>query len=488
MIQSARDAGRSGDCKRKPEGNLMKITITNRILSQGIPQPLERELIDRLTFPNSVYLEAKRMGRWLGNLDEYLSCYERIRDGLLLPRGYTRRLISLCRRHGVNFHIEDLRRTLPEVDFVFQGELRPFQEIAVRDVLSRGFGTLSAPTGSGKTVMALATIAASRQPTLIIVHTKELLYQWQDRGVQFLDLQEDEIGLIGDGKKTIGPRLTIGIVNSVYKIADEIREHVGHLIVDECHRTPSRTFTEAVTAFDSKYMLGLSATPWRRDKLSRLIYWYLGDVVHEVKKEDLLQTGDILPAEVIIRETDFRTWLDPSEEYSTMLTELTRDPERNQLIASDVAREADNGAGICLVLSDRKAHCETLHGLLKRHGLASELLTGDVSNGNRQQVIDRLNQGKVRVLIATGQLVGEGFDCKKLSILFLATPIRFDGRVIQYLGRVLRPAPGKKKARVYDYQDVQIPVLVASAKARERVFESLKNPYENCQPLNQKSW
>jgi len=220
-------------------------------------------------------------------------------------------------------------------------------------------------------------------------------------------------------------------------------------------------------------MLGLSATPWRRDGLSRLIFWHLGDVTHEVKKEDLLQTGDIVPAEVVIRETNFRTWLDPSEEYSTMLTELTRDPERNQLIALDVASEAKNGGGVCLVLSDRKAHCETLTALLGLCDVPCELLTGDVANGKRQAIIDRLNQGKVKVLIATGQLIGEGFDCKRLSTLFLTTPIKFDGRVIQYLGRVLRPASGKDKAKVYDYRDIHVPVLEASANARERVFKSI---------------
>lgn len=264
------------------------------------------------------------------------------------------------------------------------------------------------------------------------------------------------------------------MVQTVYKCGDDIREYVGHIIVDECHRCPSRTFTQAVTAFDSKYMLGLSATPYRRDGLSRLIFWHLGDVVHEVKKEDLLETGDIVPAEVVIRETSFRTWLDPSEEYSTMLTELTRDPERNELIATDIVAEAKNGGGICLVLSDRKAQCETLKALLGLCDVQCEVLTGDVANGKRQAIIDRLNQGKIRVLIATGQLIGEGFDCKKLSTLFLATPIRFDGRVTQYLGRVLRPAPGKKKARIFDYVDNHVGVLKASAKGRQRVFRQLQ--------------
>lgn len=450
----------------------MKITITNKLIIEGAPREIDRELTDRLTFQNPAWLEAKKMGRWLGNLQEHLYCYERSRKGgLIIPRGFARQLIGLCRHHEVRYHIDDQRRILPEVDFEFQGQLRPFQEKAVDDVLSREFGTLSAPTGSGKTVMALYVIAERKQPALVVVHTKELLYQWQARAVQFLDLQKEEIGLIGDGKKTIGPHLTIGIVNSIYKTADEIRKHVGHLIVDECHRTPSRTFIEAVTAFDSKYMLGLSATPWRRDKLTRLIYWHLGDLVHEVQKEALLETGDIVPAEVIIRETNFKTWLDPSKEYSTMLTELTKDPGRNQLIASDMAREAKNGGGISLVLSDRKAHCEALQGLLKRHGLASELLTGDISNGQRQQVIDRLNRGRIKVLVATGLLIGEGFDCPGLSTLFLTTPIKFDGRVLQYLGRILRPAPGKKRAKVFDYVDVNVSVLVTSAKSRQRVWD-----------------
>ena len=451
----------------------MKIRISSKVLLQGIPQPLEREITQRLTFQNPAYLEAERMGRWLGSLDEYLCSYERTRDGLLLPRGFARQLIHLCKQSGTNYKIDDQRRVLSEVDFEFRGQLRPFQRTAVTDILRRDFGTVSVPTGSGKTVMALAAIAKRRQSSLVICHTRELQVQWVARIETFLGIPSSEIGILGGGTRRVGKMITVGMVQTVYKCADEISPHIGFLIVDECHRCPSRTFSEAVTAFDSRFMLGLSATPYRRDGLSRLIYWHLGDVVHEVKKEDLLQTGDIVPAEVIIRETGFRTWLDPSEEYSTMLTELTRDPERNQLIASDIAREAKNGGGICLVLSDRKAHCETLRALLGVCRVPCEVLTGSGNNGKRQAIIDRLNQGKVKVLIATGQLIGEGFDCKQLSTLFLATPIRFDGRVTQYLGRVLRPAPGKKKAKIFDYVDSHIGPLKASAKARQRVFETL---------------
>jgi len=251
-----------------------------------------------------------------------------------------------------------------------------------------------------------------------------------------------------------------------------IKDHIGFLIVDEVHRAPSRTFTEAVTAFDSKYMLGLSATPWRRDKLSRLIYWYIGDVIHEVNSEKLLKTKDILPVKIIARHTEFKTLLNPSEQYSKMLSELTQDATRNELIAQDVAREVQGGEGICLVLSDRKTHCEAIQGLLRRkHHIESELLTGDTPKTKRKDIVAKLNTGKVEVLIATGQLIGEGFDCKQLTTLFLATPVKFNGRVIQYLGRILRPAPGKKRATVYDYVDKHVGPLRASAKSRMRVYK-----------------
>jgi superfamily II DNA or RNA helicase len=306
---------------------------------------------------------------------------------------------------------------------------------------------------------------------LIIVHTKELAAQWMQRIETFLGLESSTVGMIGGGKKILGEKITIALVQSLYKCAEEVSGRIGFLVVDECHRCPSRTFTEAVTGFDSRYMLGLSATPWRRDKLSKLIFWHLGDVHHEVDKKHLVETGDVLPAEVIVRETAFTPFYDPVNEYSKMLSELTADTDRNVLIAGDVAREAADNEGICLVLSDRKAHCENLRALLKfRFKVASELLTGDLNMDERQRVIARLNHNAVKVVIATGQLIGEGFDCPNLSTLFLATPIRFSGRVLQYLGRVLRPAPGKEIARVFDYVDVRVDTLARAAQARQRVY------------------
>jgi len=450
----------------------VKARITNRLELESIPPDLYHSLIDTLTLQNPKWVDNVRMNRWNRGVPRYLKYYHRGNQGrLFVPRGYIRQLFNQCRKIREPFEINDQRRSLPEVSYIFNGNLRPFQKRAVKDMAGKEFGTLSAATGSGKTVMALYLIAHRRQPTLIIVHTKELAFQWMDRIESFLGVPRSEIGLIGAGKHTIGKQVTVSLVQSLYKCADEVSPHIGHVVVDECHRIPSRTFTEAVTEFDAKYMLGLTATPWRRDKLSKLIFWHLGDVHHEVSAKKLIRSGDVLSAEVIFRASEFEPFHDPVNEYSRMLTELIADDIRNRMITDDVADETRSREGVCLVLSDRKHHCENLRALLRyRHRIEADLLTGDLSDDERRDVLERLNNGGVRVLVATGQLIGEGFDCPHLTSLFLTTPIRFSGRVLQYLGRVMRPAPGKESPRVFDYVDVQVGPLVSAAKARQRVY------------------
>lgn len=449
----------------------MKITISNNLTIDGPPPELLAELRTRLTLANPAYQEALKMNRWLGRTPEFLQFFGQTPNGVTVPRGFRCQLLDMCQRHEITPQIEDRRRTLPEIPFEFKGQLRPFQETALADIEAHDFGVLQAPTGAGKTVIGLAAIAKRRQPALVVVHTKELLNQWIARIETFLKIPKTEIGQIGNGKQTIGDRITVAMVQTLYKCAQAVAPKIGFLICDESHRCPSRTFTEAVTAFDCRYSLGLSATPWRRDGLTKLIYWYLGDLVHEVDREVLQDSGHILKARIVWRETAYQTDLDPSEQYSRMLSELTQDPDRTRLIASDVARQARNGGGTCLILTDRKEHAATLRDLLNDFGIKTALLTGDTPRNDREAIVDSLNRGEIPAVCATGQLIGEGFDCKGLSTLFLGTPIRFDGRVLQYLGRILRPAPGKTEAVLYDYVDTNIGPLRAAARARARTYK-----------------
>lgn len=450
----------------------VKIELSNHIKFVGaLPSKVENYLWDRLTFPNPKFVENDRYGYWNGSTPEELSFFHRTEDGYLIPRGFVGQLLQILDYHRIPYHVIDLTRLLPGVEFDFKGTLRPYQDEAVKAIIGRKFGVLEAPPGSGKTIMALATIATRKQPALILTHTKELLYQWQARAGQFLGLNSEEVGLIGDGKKTIGDRLTIGIVNSVLKVAEDLKERIGFLIIDECHRTPSRTFTDCVNGFDSRYMLGLSATPYRRDGLTKLIYLHIGDRVHKIDTKDLQEQKAIMTARLVSRETGFKYPYKGPEDYQPMVTALTEDQDRNRLIAKDVLNASKNGSGISLVISDRKEHCRALARMVSPHRPTRELY-GDVSSKDRKRVVEELNQGNVKILVATSQLIGEGFDLPALSNLFLTTPVKFEGRLKQYTGRILRTARGKDTPVVFDYQD-RPGVLQAGYRARMKAYHDL---------------
>ena len=452
----------------------MNIVLANNLKVADIPRRLYADLTRRLQMANPKWLENERMGRWNRGVPRQLTFYRKSgTNGLIMPRGFMRQLLLSARRYGIETSLDDRRRVLPPVQFEFDGRLKPYQTEAVAAMRAKDFGTLCAPTGSGKTVMALKLVAERAQPCLIVVHTRELALQWRERIQAFLGIEVERIGLIGAGRKSVGPQISVALVQSLYKCAKEIAPAIGHLIVDECHRAPSRTFTEAVRAFDAQYMLGLSATPYRRDGLSRLIFWYLGDQHHTVAAADLVTSGDILDVEVVLRNTAFKPYYDPVREYGKMLTELINDDARNRLIASDINHEIETvqRPGGCLILSERKQHCLALQLLLRhKYHIEAELLTGDLTAQQRAQVVAKIAAGEVKAVIATGQLIGEGFDSNMLSTLFLATPVRFSGRVLQYLGRVLRPAAGIAKAKVYDYVDIHVGPLKAAAQARRKLY------------------
>jgi superfamily II DNA or RNA helicase len=444
----------------------MKILVNSRAEISGAPVPFWKGIEQALTIANPEYLEAVRFHRWTGGIPKRLKYYGASGDKFLIPRGYLPEFLTAASAAGLTCEIEDQTRALPEISFDKAPAPRDYQKAAIDPLSKTRFGVLTAPTGSGKTVMALAMVALRKQPALVLVHTKELLYQWRERANEFLGIPAKEIGIIGDGKFKIGKRITVATVQSVYKRAEEIKHQFGHLIVDECHRAPSRTFTEAVTAFDCRYVLGLSATPYRRDKLSELIFWFLGPLRYAVPEDVLIKAGQILEANVVLRPTGFASSADLTTQYAQLITDLTEDEDRNELIARDVKKASETSTGVSLVISDRVPHCEALEVLLQKYfGTdAVGLLTGPTKSAERLDVIRRLDSQQLRVLVATGQLIGEGFDCKWLTNIFLCTPIKFQGRLVQYLGRVLRPAPGKPRATIYDYIDEQL-----WASARERI-------------------
>lgn len=449
---------------------MVTLTVSSDCLLEGLDPAVEQVIKEKLTIDNPQYIAAKRYGRWIGKrLKPTLHYYQQVEAGLRFPRGFSNQAVLLCRQHlGEDPVIVDNRRLLPEHPFSFRASLRPYQEYAVRTVCSRSFGVLEAGTGSGKTVMALAVVCRRRQPTLVIVHTKELLYQWRERAREFLGI---EAGLVGDGRFDL-KELTIAIVNTARKRTAEMVPYFGQLIVDECHRVPAALFTDVVSCFDSHFLLGLSATAFRSDEgMTRLIYYFMGDRIHTVDQMHLKVTGAVLRPKIIRRLTDFSYRY--RGDYQALISALAKHEGRNRQIVDDIVRAVQQDpAGTALVVSDRLSHCQVFHHLLQLHGVEVALLTGQTPPEQRVDIVSRVRDGRVQVLVATLQLISEGFDCSGLSSLFLTTPITFEGRLLQVIGRILRPAENKSPC-VYDYIDEEVAALRRSAAARQKILARL---------------
>lgn len=455
---------------------VVNLILNSHIVIGNAPKTITERIKKEYTIVNPKWIENNYMNRWNGDTPKNIEIWKWTPDGIALPAACVNDIKHMIDEHELQTQIVNNRQRI-DTDFVFHGMLKDFQTSACNDMLSDDYGTLVAATGSGKTVMGLYLIAQRSQKTIIIVHTKDLAHQWIERIGEFLSIDEQDIGLIGSGSNTIGEEITVALVQSVYKRVDQLGNLFGMVVVDESHKIPSRTFSEAVNAFSAHYRLGLTATPKRNDKLQRLIFWTMGAIRHEVDKQKLISEGHILQPWFIMRPTQCSVPEVEKEDdengemeqivYTTMISELCASEERNKMIIDDVAKQT----GSSLIISDRKWHLEEMSRLFTAHyNLHGEILIGSTSDKDREQIIRRVNQGETRYLFATGQLIGEGFDCKMLNTLFITTPIRFSGRVLQYIGRIMRPAEGKDRPMVYDYVDMLIPMLVRSAQARMRVY------------------
>ena len=453
----------------------MILKIKNNVHVPYINEDMDDFLYSSLTMMNPKWLENHRLKRYNWGTEKELFFYEeKGENDFYAPRGFIPDIIEYCKKNQIEYKIQNETYKFDDVDLEFSGCLKPFQETATNIMLSENIGTLCAPTGSGKTVMGIYMIAERKQPTIIIVHTKELLFQWIERIKQFLNIDESDIGIVGSGQLDENKTICIALIQTLKKYPEVINQY-SHLIVDECHRCPSKIFTDVVKEFQGRYMTGLSATPFRRDGLTKCISWYCGPILHKIEAQELIKEGHIIGVEAVVRRTNFVASMEnPADEYSKLLQELSLDKERNLMIIDDIITAVAMGE-TCLVLSDRKAHCQELQDLLSQQSsLKSTILTGDVDIHKRQQIVEDVNAGKIKILICTGQLIGEGFDCKNLTAVFLTLPIRFSGRVIQYIGRVLRPKKGKDKALVYDYFDPSVKCLYSGMKARQKEYDNLE--------------
>jgi superfamily II DNA or RNA helicase len=441
---------------------VVKIVVSERIRvpTALLPPMLRKKLTERLVFTNPEYEFRQSRGEWLGSIPPQIHCLYEQRRNYFIPRGFLTQLLELCQQFGVNYRLVDRQRTVEPVQFEFHGVLKNYQELAFEAMLNRDQGTLVGDAKSGKTVIALYLICQRRQPTMITVPNVALLGHWKEKFVRFLEVPEEEVGIIGEGKFEVGPRVTVAHVSALYRRVRDVREKVGFLVVDECHRTPSRTFTQVVSNFDCRYLLGLSSSSQRRDRLSRLIYYYVGDILHQIDARKATEIRAILQADVVVRETNFYYPYERSEDYPSMMEALARDPGRNQLILDDVIREMTEGDRVpLLVVTEDQEQNRTLEEMFKAQGIPSISFHPRTAAAEKKQFSEQLRAGKIQVMLANRRFF-EGMTPEvRFGALFLTTPLNFRDKIIVPLQKVLKRNEGKPLVRIYDYVDCRISIL-----------------------------
>ncbi len=439
-----------------------------KVPMDGLPPMLDRKLHERLVFTNPDYEMRHNRGDWIGNIPAQISCLRQRGRNYLIPRGFFDQFIDLCKRFQVPYRVTDRRRTLDPLDIEFHGELKGYQQEAAEAVLESDCGTLVGGHKSGKTVIAIYTIAQRRQPTLIIVPKLDLVDGWLRKIESFLQIPSSEVGIFAGGVHQVGKRITIGHTGEVIRFWRNIADKIGYLIVDESQRSPSKVLTGLIPNFDCRYVLGLSNTVERKDRLFKLIYFYLGEVVYTIHEKDAREGRGIIPGKVIARSTNFQFPYHSRADYPLMLNELMRNAERNIAIANDVEAELKLGQKPVLILSGGEDHDHALKDELKRRGIEAASCDGllnqqdDNIDGNEPGAApsNEFNIPKANVLLLNARTFIQCSHAIKSNVILLAAPVYFRkplANAIRDVGQNGHPSDASLK--IYDYVDTGVGIL-----------------------------
>ena len=451
--------------------------LANRIYVKTDKNPsiLLNQLKHLAAFQNPEFYKKQKM-RFSTHATPRVICCAEIEGGYLsLPRGCLDDAQALLEEYGIKLVVQDKRTAGEKVDCRFRGTLNSGQQAALRNILSADFGVLAAPPGAGKTVLAIAAIAKRKTNTLILVHRKPLMAQWQLQLSALLGKDKKEIGQIGGGKNKSTGKIDVAMVQTMDGkdgVDDRIADY-GFVIIDECHHVGAFSFEKVLTQAKAKYVLGLTATPYRRDGHQPIIHMQCGPICHQIRQKDF--SPHAASSVVMPRETTFNYEWDKNSKIHELWDKMIADRQRNQLILDDLIKALDEGR-FPLVLTERREHLKQLEVLIKDKVDLLLLLCGGVKQKGYREMLDKLQKcpdNCRKIILATGSYIGEGFDEPRLDTLFLTMPSSFKGKIVQYAGRLHRYHQDKQDIRVYDYVDSRVSILAAMYKKRLKTYKML---------------
>ncbi len=464
----------------------LTVVLANQVYipKEHLSPALRNRIIRLGAFQNPEFYRAQAMHLPVFGHARVIGCAEDFPKHIALPRGCLAELEGLLTELGVHLDLTDERFQGRSIDVEFQGRLRPDQEEAAETMLAHDTGVLSAGTAFGKTVVAAHMIAARKVNTLVLVHRQQLLDQWKARLAAFLGIDPNQIGQIGAGKRRPGGVIDVALLQSLGRRGqvDELVAGYGQLIVDECHHVPAGTFEQVAKTAHARYVLGLSATPTRKDGHHPILFMQCGPIRFQV---DPRKQAEERPFghRVIVRRTGFtHPQPGPGTAPATavpgiqeLYSALAADDGRNSLMVEDVVAAVRSGRSP-VVLTERREHLQVLVAALQPHVTNVIALHGGMGAKRRREIAARLvdiPSSEERVLVATGRYLGEGFDDPRLDTLFLALPISWRGTLVQYAGRLHRLDEGKTEVLIYDYADLDVPVLARMHERRLRGYRAM---------------
>ncbi len=457
--------------KRRPlriEGPLphtVRVVSSNLVYvaKNGLPQSMQDQLIRLAAFENPEFYRAQAMRLPTYTKPRLICCAEEIGGFIALPRGCLDDVVALLGQYGIAAQLEDERSIGQPLEATFEGELTGAQREAAEAILACDCGVLSAATAFGKTVIGAWLIANRGVNTLVLVHRRQLMDQWRERLAAFLDVPPAQIGLIGGGRARPTGTIDVAVIQSLNRkgVVTDLVAGYGQVVVDECHHVSAFSFERVMREVKARYVVGLTATPVRRDGHQPIITMQCGPIRY---RTDAKSQAAERPFEhrVVTRSTAFALSADEGESgIQAIYSALASDPDRNALIVNDVLAAVEAGRSP-LVLTERTEHRDRLAATLAESLDHVLVMSGGLSSKARRAIAEALAatpDDAPRVLAATGRCIGEGFDDSRLDTLFLAMPVAWRGTLQQYAGRLHRTHAGKAEVLIYDYVDEAVPVL-----------------------------